>query len=319
MENAFFAFLLIGGSVCAVCVIITFVLNIIRRKKYGRIASNVFFEKYGQRLLNIFSKNKFFVKFNEEIAYKISVFNTVSYEKNRIISVFVILLAVVIVFVMLLIMLFLFMPYWYIALSYTAFFATALLFLLQLLAEAIMNKYLKKLPEAIKILQSRFLTKGSISKAIQVSIPDLPTGIKAEMIRIYDAMKQNETEKTKDVFWEIDKKYSNEHMSVLLDLIRLAHYNGGTDAVKEQFDSMIKDVLEDLENQQDLRGAAMSYIIMAVLFTAALPLVKMYNASILDPTEMAYYSSRSGMLFALAYVGFLLILIGVLFYLKKKG
>ena len=163
------------------------------------------------------------------------------------------------------------------------------------------------------------MTKGSISKAIQVSIPDLPKGIKDEMIRIYDAMKQNETEKTKEVFWEIDRKYTNEHMSVLLDLVRLAHYNGGTESVKTQFDAMIKDILEDLENQQDLKGAAISYIGMSVVFMTALPIVKLYNASILSSSEMQYYASRSGMLFATAYIGFLFILIAILFYLKKKG
>ena len=82
---------------------------------------------------------------------------------------------------------------------------------------------------------------------------------------------------------------------------------------------MIRDVIEDLENQQDLRGAAISYIVMSVLFMFVLPLVKMYNGSILSASEMAYYDTRSGMLFAAAYVGFLFLLIAFLFYLKKKG
>ena len=319
MENIFFVILLAGGLISVICAGILATLNIVRKRKYGRIAPSVFLERYGEKVYRIFSRNKYFVKFNDEVAYKISVFNAVSYEKNKQMSIFIILFFIFITFVLSIALLFLFFPYWYIALVYILFFITALVFLLQLVSEAIMNKYLKNLPEAIKILQSRFMTKGSISKAIQVSIPDLPIGIKAEMIRIYDAMKQNETEKTKEVFWEIDKKYSNEHMSVLLDLIRLAHYNGGTETVKAQFEAMIKDVIEDLENQQDLRGASMSYIVMSVLFTVALPIVKAYNSSILGTSEMEFYSSRGGMLFALAYIGFLILLIGVMFYLKKKG
>lgn len=91
------------------------------------------------------------------------------------------------------------------------------------------------------------------------------------------------------------------------------------ETIKDQFDAMIRDVLEDLENQQDLRGASMSYIIMSVLFMAALPAVRLYNASVLAPAELQYYETRGGMLLAAGYIGFLLLLIAVLFYLKKKG
>lgn len=319
MENILFFLFFASGCVLVAGALTLTIFNIIRKRKYGRISSSVFFEKYAEKIYRPLSKNKFFVKLNNEIAYKISVFNSASFEKNRQISVFMILGFALVVLILSIVFIYIYMPYWYIALVYIVFSVTAVLFLLQFVSDSIMNSYLKRLPEAIKILLSRFMTKGSISKAIQVSIPDLPKGIKNEMIRIYDAMKQNEPEKTKEVFWEIDRKYTNEHMSVLLDLIRLAHYNGGTESVKIQFDTMIKDILEDLENQQDLKGAAMSYIGMSVAFMTALPFVKLYNASILSSSEMQYYDSRSGMLFAAAYIGFLFILIAILFYLKKKG
>lgn len=319
MGTSLFALFFIGGCVCTVMVIVLAAFTFVRKRKYGRISSSVFFEKYANKIYKHLAKNKYFVKVNNEIAYKISVFNAASFEKNRQISVFLILGFVIIVSILSIMLICIFRPYWYIAFLYIVFICASILFLSQLISDAIMNKYLKRLPEAIKILLSRFLTKGSISKAIQVSIPDLPSGIKDEMIRIYDAIKQNETEKTKEVFWEIDRKYKNEHMSVLLDLIRLAHYNGGTESVKMQFDAMIKDILEDLENQQDLRGAAISYIIMSVIFMGALPIVKLYNSSILSSAEMQYYNSRGGMLFAAAYIGFLFIFIAILFYLKKKG
>lgn len=319
MENILFLCLLFGSSVFFSVAIINVIINIRNRRKYGRISSYVVFAKKADKINSILMCNKYYERLNNEISYKISVFNSVSFEKNRQISVFVILGFILFVVVFSIILISSFWPYWYVAFMYIAFVVTALLFLLQIVSDVIMNRYLKKLPEAIKILQSRFMSKGSISKAIQVSIPDLPTGIKAEMIRLYDAIKHNETEKTKKVFWEIDKKYSNEHMSVLLDLIQIAHYNGGTDTIKIQFENMIRDVLEDLENQQDLRGAAMSYIVMSVLFMMVLPLVKIYNASILSPAEMIYYESRSGMIFAAVYIGFLFVLIGILFYLKKKG
>lgn len=319
MENILFLLFLLGGSICLFSSFCFLIFNAKRKKKYGRISSYAILGQKADKINSYLASNKYYVKLNNEIAYKISVFNSLSFERNRQISVFVIIGLVIFINIFSIILISIFWPFWYIAFMYIAFVITALLFILQLAADAIMNKYLKKLPEAIKILQSRFMSKGSISKAIQVSIPDMPSGIKSEMIRLYDAMKQNEIETTKEIFWEIDRKYSNEHMSVLLDLIKIAHYNGGTEAIKIQFDSMIRDILEDLENQQDLRGAAMSYIVMSVLFMFAIPLVKIYNTSILSETEMAYYSSRAGMIFAAVYIGFLFLLIGFLFFLKKKG
>lgn len=319
MERILFYVLLSGGCVCFISSLVYLIINIKNKRKYGRVSSSFLFAQKADKINKILSRNRYYERLNNEISYKISVFNAISFEKNRQISVFLILGFVLFILVFSIILISVFWPYWYISLMYIVFIVVAFLFLFELLSDAIMNRYLKKLPEAIKILQSRFMSKGSISKAIQVSIPDLPTGIKAEMIRLYDALKQNETEKTKEIFWEIDRKYSNEHMSLLLDLIRIAHFNGGTQEIKEQFDNMIRDVLEDIENQQDLRGAAMSYIVMSLLFMLVLPLVKAYNASILSTEEMLYYNSRAGMLFAAVYIGFLFLLIGILFYFKKKG
>lgn len=319
MERILFYVLLSGSCVCFISSLVYLIINIKNKRKYGRVSSSFLFAQKADKINKILSRNRYYERLNNEISYKISVFNAISFEKNRQISVFLILGFVLFILVFSIILISVFWPYWYISLMYIVFIVVAFLFLFELLSDAIMNRYLKKLPEAIKILQSRFMSKGSISKAIQVSIPDLPTGIKAEMIRLYDALKQNETEKTKEIFWEIDRKYSNEHMSLLLDLIRIAHFNGGTQEIKEQFDNMIRDVLEDIENQQDLRGAAMSYIVMSLLFMLVLPLVKAYNASILSTEEMLYYNSRAGMLFAAVYIGFLFLLIGILFYFKKKG
>ena len=231
MDRLFFAFLLSGGLCCCVFFISGWFLQRRREKRYGRISSSVFLERYANRLYRIFSRSKSFVKFNNEIAYKISVFNTLSFDKNRLLSAAGISALGLLLCAASAAILVIYMPYWYIALVYIIVFNTSVLFALQLVFELIMNRQLKRMPEALRILQSRFLSKGSIAKAIHVSLPDLPKGIKSEMLRIYNALKQNEQEKAKETFREIDKKYMNEHMSVLLDLIWLAHYNGGAETI----------------------------------------------------------------------------------------
>ena len=290
-----------------------------RAKKYGRISSNIIMERYYNKIKGVLDKSKFFTSINEKISYKLSIFNTLSFEKNRQLCLFGMLNYSILSLIVSVVLIIYFFPYWYIALLYILFINSAVFIFFLFFTDIIMDIYMKKMPETIKILQSRFVSKGNIVKAIRVSIPDLPKGIKAEMIRIYDALKMNEMYKAKDVFREIDKKYSDEHMSVLLDLIWLANYNGGEMTIKKQFEEMLNDVLEDIENQRDLRGAAMSYIFLAIFFIGAIPLVRIYNSSILSTEDMKYYSSREGMLFAAIYILFVFVVIGIMFYLKKKG
>ena len=165
MDRLFFAFLLSGGLCCCVFFISGWFLQRHREKRYGRISSSVFLERYANRLYRIFSRSKSFVKFNNEIAYKISGISALG-----------LLLCAASAAILVI-----YMPYWYIALVYIIVFNTSVLFALQLVFELIMNRQLKRMPEALRILQSRFLSKGSIAKAIHVSLPDLPKGIKSEM------------------------------------------------------------------------------------------------------------------------------------------
>ncbi len=319
MDNIIFIILLSGGILAVAIFAGTLILKIYRQKRYGRLSSFVLLEHSVGRVYKRLSGNAVFRQINDEIAYKISVFNTLSFEKNSYYALLLLFVLSFLLTVISIVVIRFFWPLWYIAFVYIAASCAVALFSVQMIFDLIMNGYLKKMPEALKILQSRFLSKGSLTKAIQASIPDFPKGIRSEMIRIYDALKLNETERIREIFLKIDRKYANEHMSVLLELIWLAHYNGGDEAIKMQFDSIVKDVIEDLENQQDLRGAALSYMIMSLLFVAAIPIVRLYNGTILDSTAMQYYETRGSMLLAAGYVGFLILLAALLIYLQKKG
>ena len=182
-----------------------------------------------------------------------------------------------------------------------------------------MNSFLKLMPETLKIINSRFSSKQNISKAIGTSLPDFHKSIRGDMERIYDALKMNDVERIKYVFDSIERKFNNTHMTILLELIWIAHYNGGTQDVSIQFDQMIQDVIQDIENKQDLKSASSGYIIMALLFMLGIPLVRIYNSGILDAFQMAYYSSREGLIFAGVYLLTVALLISILFYTEKTG
>ena len=319
MDKLLFTAFLSGGLSLLCIYAIRKIVNIRRFQIYGRISPSVFFEHYIDRIYKLMAKSKAFIKINEEIACKISVFNALSFEKNNRFATLMFLIFLFVMLTLSVVLTCVFLPFWYIAFVYIVIISAVLLFIIQLLSDMVMNRYLKYMPETLKILQSRFISKGSISKAIHVSIPDFHKGIRSEMIRIYDALKLNETEKTKEIFQKINKKYSNEHMTVLLDLIWLAHYSGGLETIKAQFDIMVKDIIDDIENRRDLRGTAVSYMGMSFLFMAALPAVKLYNGSILDSPSMSFYDSREGMLLSVAYIGFLVLLIAILTFIEKRG
>lgn len=266
MGRNLFIILIVGIFLCISAFITGLSFDRYRKRRYGRISSAVFAEQNMERLYSFFSKCPGFIRLNNEMAYKISVFNTLSLEKNKRLSAVLFAIYAGVLCLLSVTLLIYFMPYWYIALVYIILSAAAILFAVQILSDGVMHMYLKRMPEAIKILQTRVLSGGSISKAIYRSIPDMPKGIKADMIRIYDALKLNEADKTKTVFREIDRKYGNVHMSILLDFIWISHYNGCGDRIKTQFEAMLQDVSEKIENQRELRGAAMRHIIMSIVF-----------------------------------------------------
>lgn len=79
-------------------------------KRYGRISSSVFLEHHLERIYQIFSRSRAFIKINNEIAYKVSVFNTLSFEKNRRIGTAVVLLFLILMFILSVIITLIYLP-----------------------------------------------------------------------------------------------------------------------------------------------------------------------------------------------------------------
>lgn len=320
MEKIIFYSTLILSGLLILCVLIYKGLQIYKQKKYGNLESGKIMEYYCTGVYNFLGRSKTFKKIHRELTYKLSVFNRQTFEKNSqyatiIIPVSVLLLIIAAVFIVIGSL-----PLWYIALIYIALLGGGIIFGFLILSGLIMNSYLKKMPETLKILNSRFSSRKNISKAIGVSLPDFHRSVQGDMQRIYDALKINDIQTAKHTFCNIEEKYGSEpHMTMLLELIWIAHYNGGSQDISEQFDMMIQDVIQDLENRQDLKSASTGYIVMSVLFMLGLPLVRMYNSGILDTDQMAYYGSREGLIFAGIYLLTVAIVIAVLFYTERAG
>ena len=319
MDKIIFALTAVIAATSIISVMLYKILTVVKQKKYGNLDTNVILEYYCGKIYIYISKSVFLRKVHQELSYKLSIFNRQSFEKNGQYATLIIPAALLTVAVLSIVIIRLCLPLWYIALIYIALVCGGLIFAFLILTGFIMNSFLKAMPETLKILNSRFSSKRNISKAIGVSLPDFHKGIRGDMERIYDALKLNDIDRIKYVFGSIEQKYQNPHMTILLELIWVAYYNGGSQDISMQFDAMIQDVIQDIENKQDLKSAASGYIAMSMLFMLGIPLVRIYNAGILDATQMAYYSSREGMIFAGIYLLVSSLVIAVLFYTERTG
>lgn len=320
MDKVIFYITLIFSGLMILSVFIYKGLQLYKQKKYGNLETGRIMEYYCNKAYDFLGKNNVFKRVHRELSYKLSVFNRQSFEKNSQYAMIIIPVSVLALMVISVIIIIACLPLWYIALIYIALLGGGVIFGFLIISGLIMNSYLKKMPETLKILNSRFSSKKNISKAIGFSLPDFHRTVQGDMQRIYDALKINDTQRAKETFNSVEEKYgSDPHMTMLLELIWIAHYNGGGQDISEQFDMMIQDVIQELENRQDLKSASTGYIVMALLFMLGIPLVRMYNSTILDPGQMAYYSSRGGLIFAGIYLLIVAVLVAILFYTERAG
>ena len=91
MERILFYILISGACMCFISAIVYLVVNLKNKRKYGRVSSSIIFAQKAEKINKILSRNRYCQRLINEISYKISVFNSISFEKNRQISIFLIL------------------------------------------------------------------------------------------------------------------------------------------------------------------------------------------------------------------------------------
>ncbi|HCC06752.1 MAG TPA: hypothetical protein DEP72_01110 [Clostridiales bacterium] len=264
------------------------------------------------------SKIQIVYKIIRKLAIKIGMFTQYSYEKNleyatRALissifgSVFIIMVLV---------------PgnrFWYISMFY--FFIAVIVITVifyMFFAMARMN-FIKKLPDTFKILNSRYISKGNILKAIHVSMEDFDKVIRKEMIKIYNVLKKNNMEEIDYVLESIDETYKDEFLTILLSLIKQAHYKGGNVMIKEQFETLTEEILEEIENRADLASASKSYIFLALFIPPCIPLIQKFNADSIGEKAGEFYQSALGEKLPIMMIAAMLAYIGLLLFMERSA
>jgi len=264
-------------------------------------------------------KNRYFLIMAENIAFKIGMFNNYSYERNLEFATMACFTSLGAIILSIIIFIPLVSVVWYILLFYifmALIFAVLLFYIFTMIARSRFNN---QLPETFKIINSRYITHGNILKAINVSLNDFDKAVKREMIKIYDVLKKNDMYDIDNTFRMIDRAYKNEYVSLLLNLIKQAHYKGGNKVIKEQIENTTEEILIDIANQKDLSASTRTYVFLSIFLLPGILFVERFNFTALGEKSVEFYSSPYGIGIKLGFLIALMFYIGLMLFLERTS
>lgn len=319
MERYHIIFYLISGLfLVLLLLLITLRLSeFLDRRKFGNALSRPIFAEKSVKLIEKIQKKKYLRLLCDSIALRMSLLNSRSIEENNFYAAWIILCGGTVYIIISAVLIFACFPLWYVSLIYIFLIAGGLILAFIMLASFAANRFLKQMPEMLKYVASRYASRKNIVKAIGESINDVSSCLSNEMIRILDVLKQNDMQAVRQTFRNIEWKYKSEYMTLFLDLIWNAHFYGGNTEITKQFEEIIHDIMETMENRRDLASAARSYITMSVLFLPAVPGIKTFN-SVLDNSAV-YYNSLNGLFLLILFLVTILLFVALMVYLERSG
>lgn len=247
-----------------------------------------------KEITDMLMKNRTCAKGLRYLALKVGMISKYTYEKNLEISVAMIGGSIVVS----LIVIFTIVPsstmLWYELVYYLIIAGAMIAIIFYMFFATVRSSFIGKLPDVYKILNSRYISQGNILKAIDMSLDDFDKVIRKEMMKIYNILKKNDMNEINASFKEIEKTYNTEYLTILLSLIKQAHFKGGNDMIKEQFETITEEILQEIENQNDLSSTSRSYIIMSVFIPPIMKYIEYFNADAIGPDAADYYLSQAG-------------------------
>ncbi len=266
------------------------------------------------------TKKPFFEVLLNITASRISMFTDYSYNRNVEIS--TVILVSILSFTSLCFVIFINQPrvVWYVLLTYLFLIMLFFGLILHVLNVSVRLRFTAKLPETFKLLNSRYISHGNILKAISQSIEldDFDRVVKKVMRTIRDVLIKNDMNEIDNTLSMIEKNYNNQFLTLLLCLIKHAHYKGGEKVIKRQFENATEEILFDIENQKDLASTTRMYILMAIVMPLSIIGIERFNTASLGDASLLFYQSPSGYGIKLAVIIAVIIYIGYMLFLERS-
>jgi Flp pilus assembly protein TadB len=302
-----FIFLLIG---------VLYFLGKVNKRKYTIIKNR---KSVLTKLRNKYFRRGILEKILHKTAIKLGMFNNMDYEKNLNLGLMLLFILTILYTAGFIVIIPMLSLLWYVFLMWVILITVFIMLIIYVIFRFAVMSFTSKLPKAFKVINSRYMDSRRIDIAIEKSLLDIDGAVRKELIKIYDALKQNNREKIDTTFSVIERTYNNEYLTFLLVLIKQAHFKGGSDTVINQFEEATEEIMLDIENKKDLSAAGRMYIIMSILFPFFSEAAKSFNKTSLGTEAVnAYYSSPEGMRVYFAILILAILLTGFLIYMERK-
>lgn len=317
----------IAGMMFVVLSLILFLVYAVRHLRYKIIRQRIIMHRNNTRnrkigwITGIFLNNRWTGRIMNEICNKILVYSGYPPEKCLKISTIIMLILAVVVVITFLGLVLWTGTVWYILAEYMLLSFAVTSVILIALKMIYTARFMKHLPQTYKIINSRYINTGNILKAISISLEynDFNGVISGIMRVIRDVLIKNNMNEIEETFKTIEDNYRNEYLTLLLNLIKQAHYKGGEVMIRKQFEQATEEVLYEIENTKDLSSTSRMYIMLALVLPAGIAGIEKFNLSALGGRALEFYDSPAGLEIKMAILGSLIVFIGLMFFLERSG
>jgi hypothetical protein len=264
-------------------------------------------------------KNNISLKILKNISIKLCMLNSYSYEKNLENAVMLCIIFTVLFFLSILVFVPTISVVWYVSFTYLLMAGAFIGILFVIFTFIARLRFTAKLPETYKLLNSRYMTIGNILKAINISMDDFDKAVRREMYKVHNVLKKNNMNEIDETFRRLESTYKNEYMTLLLNLIMQAHYKGGDEAIKRQFENTTEEILTDIENQKDLSFTARIYMFLGLFLPFAVRWLEKFNQSALGDKAIEFYRSPQGIEIKLIFYFAFFLYLGILLFMERTA
>jgi Flp pilus assembly protein TadB len=309
--------LLLAGAVLLIVFVSAVMKAQLRKSKYKTNKQDT---NYINSILVFLSKYRSTERLVKFMADRISMFNPYSLEQNK---EYAVMFLTILFFVMLLFAAIV-LPsvtfVWYLLLFWIVLLVMFLFLVIVVFTNIASNNFTKKLPQAFRVVTSRFIQHKRIDVALKLSVDDVDVTVKREFTRIIDTLKTNDREYIEETFSMIERVYKDKYLTMLIILIKQAHFKGGCEEIIELFQDTNKKIQDGIERKKDLISASRTYILLLLPMPFSLLVMKKVNAKLLgEEVADLYYNTPQGVRMFIIIIMLSLFFCGVLVFKQRSS
>lgn len=211
-------------------------------------------------------------------------------------------------------------PMWYIGVVNAIIFLGIVFVIISTSFEYMEVDFNKKLPNATKLISSRYTMNNDIFESVRQTIEDVDPAVQKLLKQILEQFYKTNLSDVEAGFAEMEKMYDSKYVVYLITIIKKAYYAGGSETISEQLSVVIDDIYSDVTNQSAMTSTGLTYIVMLALLVPPFVWVLHYfGDEILTSFGKDFYSTPDAFLSKIGiYCGVMVTVLLIRFGSLKK-